>query len=133
MSDDGITYIDRQYSIPATLPARGGISGAQEIARMHLSAISSWGHKVADERYIEETPQSAEGLLIWSKGPRAVRTECTADGHQVVIRYDSEIYTPDCYTVTVDDQPQEVPSLYGKTAHTRIHLLALTVHRAIRG
>ncbi|WP_033287069.1 hypothetical protein [Streptomyces sp. NRRL F-525] len=128
---DGITWIDRQYPIPAMLPAPGGLTGAQELARMQLTAIAGWGHEVTEEAYIEETAQSAEGLLIWSKGARALRTECTVDGHRAVIRYDSEIYSPDCYTVTVDGEPQEVPSLYGRTSAERVRLLALTVHRAI--
>ncbi|MFM9625108.1 hypothetical protein ACKI14_45210 [Streptomyces turgidiscabies] len=128
---DGITWIDRTYPIPAQLPSPCGVTGAQELARMHLSAIAAWGHEVTEEAYIEETAQSAEGLLMWGKGPRGIRTECTVAGRRAVIRYDGEIYSPDCYTVTVDGQPQPVPSLYGRTSGERVRLLALTVHRAI--
>ncbi|WP_330346662.1 hypothetical protein OG858_46975 (plasmid) [Streptomyces europaeiscabiei] len=127
---NGVTYVDRQYLIPATLPAPGGITGAQELARMQLSAIAAWGHTVTGERYVEETPQSAEGLLLWDRGPLGIRTECEVDGHAVVIRYDGEIISPDCYTVTVDGQPQEVPSLARRLLHERVRMLALAVHRA---
>ncbi|MGX9891415.1 hypothetical protein [Streptomyces sp. NPDC002276] len=128
---DGITWIDRTYLIPARLAAPGGMTGAQELARMQLDAIAAWGHQVTEERYVEETAQSAEGLLIWFRGPRALRTECTIAGRRAVIRYDGEIYSPDCYTVTVDGLPQPVPSLYGSTSGERVRLLALTVHRAL--
>lgn len=127
---DTAMWIDRVYAIPATLTP-GGIIGAQELARQHLNAIAAWGHRVTEERYVEETAQSPEGLLMWREGPRGIRTECTADGRRVVIRYDSKVYSPDCYTVTVDGQAQEVPSLYGRLPYERVNLLALTVHRAL--
>ncbi|WP_206305508.1 hypothetical protein, partial [Actinacidiphila soli] len=38
----------------------------------------------------------------------------------------------DPWTVTVDGQPQEYPSLYRLTWPERVRMLALTVHRAER-
>ncbi|MGW1674574.1 hypothetical protein [Streptomyces sp. NPDC002324] len=128
-----ITFIDRQYSIPATLPVPGSVTGAQELSRMHLNAVAAWGHAITGERYIEETPQSAEGLLLWGSGIGGIRTEFEADGRAVVIRYDDKIISPDCYTVTVDGEPQEVPSLARRLLHEKVRLIALAVHRGLVG
>ncbi|WP_125264842.1 hypothetical protein [Streptomyces alboflavus] len=128
---DGITWVDREYAIPAMFPAPGRFTGAQQLARYYLTAIKAWGpHEVTDARYVEETAQSAEGLYLWGRGPRAIRTECTVDGRRVVIRQDAQVAI-NSVTITVDGEPVDMPSLTGYRQDERINIIALTIYRAL--
>lgn len=128
MDATDITWVDRRYSVPETLPAPG-ITGAQECARALADAVTAWGHTVAKVTYTEETAADAEGRITDSVGPRAWRAEFTADGRPVIVRHDSQTYS--CpWSVTVDGQPQECPSTLHRTLPERVRLMALAVHRA---
>jgi hypothetical protein len=80
--------------------------------------------------YLEETA-AVNGRLSWHTGPRATRSEFTADRRTVVIRHDSEAtWSEIAWTVIVDGQPQEYSSLYRLTWPERVRRPALAVHRA---
>jgi hypothetical protein len=82
--------------------------------------------------YLEEAA-AVNGRPTWHTGPRAIRAEFTADGHAVVIRHDAQASWSDIpWTVSIDGQPQEYPSMYRLTWPERVNRLALAVHRAAR-
>jgi hypothetical protein len=87
-----ITWVDRQYPVPDTLPAPPSFTGAQQVTRQFADAVAAWAHTVADVTYFEETATDANGRAAWHTGPRAARAtraEFTADGRPVVIRHNA--------------------------------------------
>ncbi|WP_127359110.1 hypothetical protein [Actinacidiphila soli] len=133
MDTTEITWDDRQYPVPDTLPAPPSFTGAQQVTRQFADTVATWGHTIVNVTYLEETATDANGRPTRHTGPRATRAEFTADGHAVVIRHDLQSsWSESPWTVTVDGQPQEYPPLYRLTWPERVRMLALTVHRAER-
>ncbi|MEU5959233.1 hypothetical protein [Streptomyces sp. NPDC047525] len=121
--------LDQEIAIPETLPAAIGALGATVAARVQITAIQAWGHRVEAARYVEEIPL-ADGLPLWGRATDS-RTECTVDGRQVIIRHHCAARLADSVTATVDGEPVNMLDPYGYNADERRARIAYAIHRTL--